>query len=93
MNIEISIDGGNVIESYLPTDNIDLTTKSNICGANVYDWTTRTVQFVITGAADCLLRAVVLDTVRIHVKVVLKVEEFFSNDNKVSFISKVASFL
>lgn len=43
MNIEISIDGGNVIESYLPTDNIDLTTKSNICGANVYDWTTRTV--------------------------------------------------
>lgn len=43
MNIEISIDGGNVIESYLPTDKIDLTKKSNICGANIYDWTTRTV--------------------------------------------------
>lgn len=93
MNIEISIDGGDVIESYLPTDKIDLTKKTNICGANIYDWTTRTVQFVINGAANCLVRAIVLDTVRIHVKVVLKVEEFFSNDNKASFISKVASFL
>lgn len=43
MNVEISIDGGDVIDSYLPTDNIDLTKKTNICGANVYDWTTRTV--------------------------------------------------
>lgn len=38
MNIEISIDGGNVVDSYLVNDNIDLTTKTNICGANIYDW-------------------------------------------------------
>ncbi|KAL4508253.1 hypothetical protein ABPG72_003557 [Tetrahymena utriculariae] len=93
MNIEVSIDGGKVVEPYLVSDKIDLTKKVDICGANIYDWQTRTVQFVINGRADCLVRVQVLDTVRIHVKVVLKVEEFFSDNNKASFISKVASFL
>ncbi|EAR99597.2 IPT/TIG domain protein (macronuclear) [Tetrahymena thermophila SB210] len=93
MNIEVSIDGGKVVDPYLVSDNVDLTKKADICGANIYDWQTRTVQFVINGRADCLVRVQVLDTVRIHVKVVLKVEEFFSETNKASFISKVASFL
>lgn len=93
MNIEISVDGSSVVDSFFLADKIDLTKKTDICGANIYDWQTRTVQFVINGSSDCLVRAVVLDTVRIHVKVVLKVSEFFNSDTKASFISKVASFL
>lgn len=93
MNIEISIDGGDIVPADLVSNNVDLSKKANICGANVYDWQTRTIQFLINGSANCLVHATVLDTVRIHVKVVLKVEDFFKNDNNISFLSKIASFL
>lgn len=93
MNIEVSVVNEGIIDSFLLTDNIDLTTKTDICGANIYDWNTRSVQFVVNGSPNCIVRAVVLDTVRIHIKVNIKVSEFFANNNKISFISKVASFL
>lgn len=38
MNIEVSIDGGKVVDPYLVSDNVDLTKKADICGANIYDW-------------------------------------------------------
>lgn len=43
MNIEISIDNVGVVPSYYLVDNVDLTTKTSICGANIYDWNTRMV--------------------------------------------------
>lgn len=93
MNIEVSVDHGSVVEPYLVSDNIDLTKKTSICGANIYDWSKSTIQFVINGSSKCLVRVSVLDTARIHVKVILKVEEFFNDTTKASFISKIASFL
>ncbi|KAL4484574.1 hypothetical protein ABPG74_019751 [Tetrahymena malaccensis] len=92
-NIEVSVDGSSVIDPYLPSDNVDLTTKTNICGANTYNSQTRTVQFVINGAANCLVRVQVLDTVRLKVSVNIPIQQFFQNNNKFSFISAVASFL
>ncbi|KAL4508252.1 hypothetical protein ABPG72_003556 [Tetrahymena utriculariae] len=90
-NIEVSTDGGSPIEPFI--SNEVLTTKTSICGANIYDWRSRTIQFVINGAANCLVRLQVLDTVRIQVKVVIPVSQFFQANNKFSFISAVASFL
>lgn len=82
MNIEVSVDGSSVIESYLLLENVDLKTKSDICGANIYNWKTRTIQYVINGSADCVVRVKVLDTVRIRIKVVMKVEDFFNGATK-----------
>lgn len=93
MNIEVSVDGVGIVESFLVNDKIDLTTKTAICGANIYDYNTRNIQFVINGKPDCIVRVVVLDTVRLNVKVNIPVGEFFANNNKFSFISAVASFL
>lgn len=93
MNIEITNGNEDIVDSYLVKDSVDLTTKTSTCGANIYDWTTRTIQFVINGSPDCLVRARVLDTVRIHIKVSITVDEFFNDTTKSSFISKVASFL
>lgn len=38
MNIEISVDGSSVVDSFFLADKIDLTKKTDICGANIYDW-------------------------------------------------------
>ncbi|KAL4484526.1 hypothetical protein ABPG74_019703 [Tetrahymena malaccensis] len=91
-NIEVSIDGGAIIEPFLVSDNVDLT-KKNTCGANIYNYETKTISFVINGAANCLVRVQVLDTVRIQIKVAISTEEFFKSNNKFSFISAIASFL
>ncbi|EAR87205.2 IPT/TIG domain protein (macronuclear) [Tetrahymena thermophila SB210] len=91
-NIEVSIDGGAVVEPFLVSDNVDLT-KNTTCGANIYNYETRTISFVINGAANCLVRVQILDTVRIQIKVSISNEEFFKNNNKFSFISAIASFL
>lgn len=93
MNIEVYVDGVGVVESFLVNDNIDLTTKTETCGANIYDWNTRSIQFVINGNPDCIVSVIVLDTVRINIKVNIPVNQFFANNNKFSFISAVASFL
>lgn len=93
MNVEITNGKDEVVDSFLVADNVDITTKTSICGANIYDWNTRTIQFAFNGAPDCLVRATVLDTVRIHIKVSIPVSEFFNETKKSSFISKVASFL
>ena len=37
MNIEITNKYNEVINSYILQDNIDLTTKGTICGANIYN--------------------------------------------------------
>lgn len=77
----------------MPSDNVDLTTKANICGANIYDFQTRTIKFVVNGAATCIVRAKVLDTVRVHLKATISSAEFFSDSNKFSFLSKISAYL
>jgi len=86
------LNDGTVVDSLLPTDNIDLITKKTECGANIYNYKTRTVEFVTTGDADCIVRLKVLDTVRIHVKVTITTAQFFSNE-KISFLTTIATFL
>ena len=65
----------------------------SVCGANIYDYKTRTISFAFNGAPDCLVRAKVLDTVRIQFKVSISAKDFFNDSTRSSFISKVAAFL
>lgn len=49
----------------------------------------------MNGDASCIVRAKVLDTLRIHIKVVISSANFFDNDGstKFSFLSKIAVLL
>ena len=74
MNIEVTDVNDKVINSFLVNDNVDLTKKTNVCGANIYDYKTRTIQFAFNGSPDCLVRTRILDTVRINIKVSIPTE-------------------
>lgn len=71
----------------------DLTKKTTICGANNYYADTNTIEFVVTGNANCLVRVRQVNNVLLNMHLNLDYDSFLSNDKFGSFANKIAAFL
>lgn len=71
----------------------NLKNRVTICGANNYIMETNTIEFVITGHRDCLLRVRQVNNVVLSPYLTLSYDSFLANDKFGSFVNKVASFL
>ena len=84
---------GTFVKPYRVDQNVDLSTKINECGANIYDPDQRTIQFVITNNQDCKLKVRTVNSVKVSLRMDSTIEDFYSNDGEALFVDKIAAFL
>ena len=82
----------NVIKPYPMSTNTDLTTKTKECGANILNFKERTIEIVIT-AKDCIPSLIVMDSLKVSLRLDTTVAEFYQNNGIATFMDKVAAFL
>jgi hypothetical protein len=83
----------NLVKSYRPDENINLITKTGICGANVWDWKTQTLEFVINNDPKCIVTLKKTSSVRVSIRLDVKVENFYNNEGGADMLDKIAAYL
>ena len=84
---------GKIISPYVLSENVDLFSKTDICGANNFNPDNRTVEFVVNRKSDCIVRVRYVDSVKVNMRLSTTLEEFYQNNGVASFIDKMTSFL
>jgi hypothetical protein len=85
--------GSSVVKPFRLDENIDLMTKSKICGANIHDYIQQTLEFVVTGEDDCILYLRRVSSVKVSMRMDVKVEDFFNNNGGADFLDKITAYL
>jgi hypothetical protein len=91
-SIQVLVDG-KIISPYVLSENVDLFTKTNICGANNFNPDNRTIEFVVNRNPNCMVRVRYIDSVKVNMRLTTTLEEFYQNNGVASFIDKMTSFL
>jgi hypothetical protein len=82
-----------IVNGQLVTTTQNLSQKSSICGANNYNSETNTIEFVITGNWQCLVRVRQVNNVVLTTHLSLDFDSFLANDKFGTFVNKIAAFL
>ena len=81
------------VKPYRVDQNIDMNSKINECGANIYNPDQSTIEFVLLNREDCKLKVRTINSVKVSVRMDSTIEDFYSNDGEALFVDKIASFL
>ena len=82
-----------LVKSFRLEEKIDLATKTNVCGANIWDWKTQTLEFVVTNDPKCIVTLRRTNSVRVSVRLDVKVENFYNNEAGADMLDKIAAYL
>lgn len=91
-SIQVLVDG-KIISPYVLSDNVDLFSKTSICGANIFNPDNRTIEFVVNRSPKCIVRVRYIDAVKVNMRLTTTLEEFYQNNGVASFIDKMTAFL
>ena len=82
-----------VIPSFASSLPEDLLNHTGACGANNYFYENNTIHFVITGDISCLVQIRLVNSVRISIRLTMKLEDVYNTGYQTNFINMMAAFL
>jgi hypothetical protein len=71
----------------------DLREKTDICGANFYDFEKNIIHFVINGKDNCQVRLSLSSFIQLTVRFNIEMASFFRNDGPTSILTNLVAFL
>jgi len=72
---------------------VDLTTKTDICGANTFFYENGTIEFVVNGINNCQVRVRLSSFIQLSARIDIPIADFYSNNGATSFITNICAFL
>lgn len=82
---------GTLVEPNILSQNIDLATQNQTCGAHNYDDSTRVLEFVLT--AECDLWYEKQTSLKVTMHLTVNIDTFYKNNGLTSFVDKMCAFL
>lgn len=66
---------------------------TKVCGSNKFFYKNYTIHFVITGAADCMVRVTLTNSVQLTLRFAMDINDFFSSNGPTRLVDRMCAIL
>lgn len=86
--------GGQIIKPISLLDNeSEASLDKTFCGHNKFFYQNYTVNFVVTGHPECLVRVSLINSIQLTARFAISMEDFFKSDGAAKFVNKMCALL
>lgn len=89
--IEVQVRGQVIRPISLLINNGEAPLNTSICGSNKFYFSNRTIDFIVTGDNNCLVRISLTDSVQLTLHFAMKIDDFYRVDGKTRLVDRICA--